>query len=307
MKDFLKPDKAWEKFGFTSKEDFTERFVTTGKFHKNVPINIQKDYEIVERLQFYSYFKYELLDEAFARATRIFEASVDLRIQSLGLEEKGKFEPLHAKIKKLEKHTIPELYVAWQNVRRLRNLFAHHVAGRSLADHILHVFKDIINLINTVFLEMGEILSKEESFKALKTDAAFFEEGLFISKIQENLSIISSCRPHALVMNNGKEQSLWCLRLIYPKEAINELDDFGLPIYFTFQDVEITENVLKATVVDLNDMIEIFPTDSSECVTRKEMYNKAVMNAPPDLKKQYDEMAQRMFEMWASKFFYSAW
>lgn len=307
MKDFLKPDKTWDQFGFASKENFIERFVTTGKFHKNVPIDIQKDYEIVERLQFYSYFKYELLDEAFARATRIFEASVDLRIRNLGLEKKGKFESLHDKIKKLEKHTTPEIYVAWQNVRRLRNLFAHHVAGRSLADNIFHVFRDIINLINSIFLEIDEILPNELSLKSLKANAAFFEEGLFLSKIQQNLSVISSCRPHALVTNNGKEESLWCLRLIYPNETINVLEDFAVPIYFTLRDVEITENGLKATVVDWNDVIEIFPTDISECVTRKEMYNRAVMNAPTQLKEQYDELTQRLFEMCASKFFYNAW
>lgn len=307
MKDFLKPDKTWEAFGFTSKEDFIEKFVTPGKFHKNVPIDIQKDYEIVERLQFYSYYEFELLDEAFARATRIFEASVDLRIRSLGLEKKDKFEPLHDKIKKLEKHTIPELYVAWENVRKLRNLFAHHVAGRVLADHIFHAFKDIINLINTIFLEVSDILPNEELFKGLKVDAASFEDGLFLAKLQENFTVISSCWPHALVTNNGKEQSLWCLRLIYPREVISDLDDFAVPIYLTLEDVEITGNVIKAKAVDWNDDIEIFPTDIPECVTRKDLYNKAVVNAPLQLKEQHDELMRRLLEMAASKFFYNAW
>ena len=101
MKNFLEPDKTWESFGITSQEDFLKKFVTIGKFHKNVPKDIVSDYEIVERLQFYSYYKYAFVDEAFARATKIFEASVTLKIRNLKLEKEKGFESLNEKIQKL--------------------------------------------------------------------------------------------------------------------------------------------------------------------------------------------------------------
>lgn len=46
--EYLKSDPIWEIFGVKSQEDFIGNYVTRGKFHKNVPQVIQKDYQLVE-------------------------------------------------------------------------------------------------------------------------------------------------------------------------------------------------------------------------------------------------------------------
>ena len=305
MKDFLKPDKEWKRFGISSKEDFINKFVTHGKFHSKVPEVIKKDFEIVERLQFYSYYEYELLEEAFAKATKIFEASVDLRIRILGLPNKNGFENLNSKIKKLEKHSSPELFQAWDEVRKLRNIFAHHLAGRSLAPFTINIFKAIVNVINSVFLDVEEIFGRENSLKKIK--GIFFEKGLFLMKVDENFTLISSCIPHGIALNNGIEQSSWCFDLVYDKIVIEKFEDFAHPVIFTLENVTMNDNILKARLVDLDTEVEIFQTELPEAITRHEIYCEAFLKANPKIKEEYYDMLHGRIAIKVSQLVYDAW
>lgn len=86
--NYLQPDIIWRSFGVTSDTDFIDKFVLKGIFHSLVPVIIVEDYKLVERLLFYNYFNYPLLDEAFSKSTRIFEASVTLKLEIVGLKKK---------------------------------------------------------------------------------------------------------------------------------------------------------------------------------------------------------------------------
>lgn len=307
MKDFLKPDKAWKRIQINSEKDFIKKFLTTGRFHNKVPEEIKRDFEIVEHLQFYSYYKIELLEEAFAKATKIFEASVDLRIQNLQLPSKKGFENLNSKIIKLEPFSTPELLKAWDEVRRLRNVFAHHQAGRSLAHHTFNAFKGIVNIINSVFLDTEEIFERENLFKKLKEDAKPFEKGLFIMKIGENFSLISCCVPYDIVLKDKLEQSMWRFDLVYDKSVIRKFDDFAHPVTFILEKVSIQNNTLKALIRELKTEVEIFPTELPEAIERLEKYNRAFLKATPELKKKYDELLYNRIAVRISELFYNSW
>lgn len=127
---YFEPDKIWNNLGINSQEDYIDKYMVKGRFHSLVPEKIVYEYKIVERLLFYSYFCYPLIDEAFSKSTRIFEASVTLRLQKEGLIKKG-FESLSSKLKRLKEHCSIDLFEQWEKARLLRNEFAHMEAGRT--------------------------------------------------------------------------------------------------------------------------------------------------------------------------------
>ncbi len=87
--NYLEPDEIWKIFRVKSESDFRDRDLLKGKFHPLVPEKIINDYKIVERLTYYSYFDYSLLDEAFSKSTLIFEASITLKLEMSGLKKRG--------------------------------------------------------------------------------------------------------------------------------------------------------------------------------------------------------------------------
>lgn len=307
MKNFLEPDKTWESFGITSQEDFQKKFVTIGKFHKNVPKEIVSDYEIVERLQFYSYYKYALVDEAFARATKIFEAGVNIKIRSLKLEKEKGFESLNAKIKKLEKFTSSELNKQWNHSREIRNIFAHHEANRLFGSTLLNSFMYIINMINTLFLEKDEILNHEKALLELQNKAIKYEKGLFIMNFKGKPLLIWSCIPYTISTNIKENISLWCFHPVYKTKELKKLNDFPPPIIIGLEKINIDNDIFKAKCIDNNHDIQIQGTNKTENIIQYEIYNQTMLNADTQLKQLYWNVLEKKIGNEVSKFLYQNW
>jgi hypothetical protein len=262
ISEFLEPDSVWEVFGIKTQEDFIEKFITKGKFHKKVPKSIQKDYRIVERLQFYSYYDFALIDEAFGKSTRIFEASVDIKISDLGLESE-KFESLTSKIKKLKDFSSNELYDKWLHAKELRNIFAHHKAGRLMGVAILNAFKHNINMINSVFLEHQEILDKEKLLKKIANKSTHLKNGLFILEYQGKRFLIWSIIPYSSSFSNNLEKSFWVFHPVYGTKSIKDTSDFPPPFKFNLKDLRIKENGMMAKIIETNETIKIYETNNN--------------------------------------------
>lgn len=257
--EFSQPDLRWENFGIKTQQDFINRFVTIGKFHKNVPESIMNDYKVVERLQFYSYYSYSLIDEAFGKSTRIFEASVDLRISELDMKKKG-FESLASKINKLEKHTSVELHKRWIEVKEIRNLFAHHEAGRQFGITLINVFKHNINMINSVFLRKEEIEEIEESLENLKRRSHHLKKGLFVMKYKGQRILIWSIVPYSCSINSNNEKSFWVFHPVYKIKMIDDVIDFPDPLMLSLKNVKIMKNGMNAMIIESNEIITINET-----------------------------------------------
>ena len=149
----LEPDSRWSLWKCSNYQDFANKFLIVGKFHSDVPEDIINSYAIVEKLMEYSYYCYELYDEAFSKLTRIFEMAVKLRGEEIGIEyPKNRFISLKRRITDLAQSTNPDLLKEWQRAKDIRNVYAH--PGRhSFAGPIgkFGVFHHIINIINRVF------------------------------------------------------------------------------------------------------------------------------------------------------------
>jgi hypothetical protein len=301
--EFLKPD-FWDIFGIKSQEDFINKFISKGKFHKNVPKKIQNDYKIVERLLFYSYYNYPIIDEAFGKSTRIFEASIDLKIEELKIEKKG-FESLNSKIKRLEKYSSDELYKEWLRSKDLRNTFAHHKAGRLMGIVLINAFKHNINMINSVFLTKNEILEKENSLESIKQKSNHLKKGLFIMEYKGKSFLIWSMIAYNSVIKNGIEKSFWVFHPVYGKSTIQKVSDFPNPFLLNLKDLKIDINGLTAEIIETNEIIKISKTENS---LNKEIYNehqKQMINIDLTLKQNYWFYLESELKKGVSNFMYN--
>lgn len=303
----LEPDETWALFGIESQNHFIEKFVIEGKFHRNVPEVIRKEYEIVESLLFYSYYKYPLIDDAFARATKIFEAGVALRMRSLQLDNDDHIESLNLKLKKLEKYTSVELFKQWNYVRKLRNILAHHEAGRLFGTILFGSFTYIINVINSLFLDKAEILEHEKMTTELQGKALSFKKGLFIMKLNDLYILVESCTPHVTRNIKNKKRSLWCFNYINHKKEIQVLDDFAHPVMFVLENIEFENELLRATIVESGEKIEITSTNILELENQFKNYKNAVASAPTTLTHHYENFTNNRINGMISDFIYKSW
>lgn len=245
--DFLKPDDAWEIFGVKDQDDFISKFLKKGKFHKDVPEKIIRDYEKVERLIFYSYFYYPLIDEAFGKSTRIFEASVNLKFEQLNLKSHKKFESLNSKIDKLQDYFSNELISQFKEVKELRNLFAHHKAGRLMGFAILRAFTHNINMINSIFLEKEEIEKMESSIEDLRKKSEGLKNGLYVLNGRDNYAyLIWAATPYTSWIKDSKLYSLWVFHPVIKADNVENFTQLPNPFFHELEDVQFKENSLTA-------------------------------------------------------------
>lgn len=304
ISEFLKPDDLWNIFGIKSQEDFIEKLVCKGKFHANVPKEIKDDYIIVERLLFFSYFKYPLIDEAFGKSTRIFEASIDLKIKNLNIEKKG-FESLNSKINRLEKYSSIELHKQWLDSKALRNLFAHHEAGRLMGITLMNAFKHNINMINTVFLTKKEISEKEDSLLSIVNKSNHLKEGLFILEYKNKSFLICSMIPYTSIVKNNVEMSFWVLHPVYGKKNIVEISNFPDPFMLNLKNLNINENGLSAEVIETNEIIKVTSTDKFENKEIQDYHFKQMVEIDLKLKRVYSTLLQNNLNKKVTEFIYN--
>lgn len=304
ISEYLQPDTIWKVFGIKSQEDFIHKFITKGKFHKNVPEIIRKDFKLVEQLQFYSYYSYPLIDEAFGKSTRIFEASIDLKIADLGIEKKG-FESLNSKIKRLERYSSTELHKQWLHSKELRNIFAHHKAGRLMGITLLKAFKHINNMINSVFLQKKEITERENSFKKIANESEHLKKGLFIMEYNSNHYLIWSMIPYTSSNRNGIEKSFWVFHPVYGQKQIKEVSDFPNPFKLNLKNLKINKYGLSASVIETNENITIIETNVKENIDKYKLHNEQMINLNLDLKEKYWFILESELNKGVTEFIYN--
>lgn len=276
--NYLESDNIWKSFGVKSDADFIDKFVLKGKFHCLVPEIIVEDYKLVERLLFYSYFHYPLLDEAFSKSTRIFEASVTLNLEIVGLKKKEGFESLNSKLRRLEKQCSKDLHQQWLAAKEWRNSFAHREAGVLMGITLINALKHNLNMINSLFLEVSAIHEKENHHKMLLQQCEHLVNGLFILDDGNKKILICSVRPYTtgIIKNSGK--SLWVFVPITGNKEINESSDLPNALIITLENVCNSQNGLSAIDSSTKQCISVTVTDKFENIEKLVSHN-ARLNA----------------------------
>ncbi|MFT6601193.1 MAG: hypothetical protein ACJAZZ_000311 [Dokdonia donghaensis] len=302
--EYLKPDTTWQALGIESQEEFISHFFIKGKFHKNVPEIIQKDYKIAEHLLFLSYYNYALIDEAFGKLTRIFEASINIKLADLGIEKVG-FESLNSKIKRLEKYSSNELHKQWLHSKDLRNIFAHHKAGRLLGITLFKAFPHINNMINSVFLYKNEIINKEKSLKKILAASEHLKKGHFIMDYDNKSYLIWSMIPYTSTIYDGVEKSFWVFHPVFADKEIIEVTDFPNPFILSLKNLKINKYGLSASIIETNETIKVAVTEINNNIDKFKIHNKKINNLSLDLRRKYWYILEDKINEEITKFIYN--
>lgn len=308
--NYLEPDNIWKNFGVKSDTDFIEKFVLKGKFHCLVPEIIVEDYKLVERLLFYSYFHYPLLDEAFSKSTRIFEASVTLKLEIVGLKKKEGFESLNSKLHRLEKYCSKDSHQQWLKAKEWRNSFAHREAGVLVGITLINALKHNLNMINSLFLEVSAIHEKENHHRALLQQCEHLVNGLFILDDGNKKILISSVRPYTTGIIKNSDKSLWVFIPITGNKEINESSDLPNALIVTLENICISANGLSALDSSTKQTISITATDKFENIEKLISHNVRLNALPvilPGISLEYLASLKHSIAKAIGSFLYEDW
>lgn len=302
---FNQADPVWEAWGVYSHQDFLNKFQVPGKFHSRVPKHIIIEYEIVERLLCYSYYSFKLLDEAFSKVTRIFESAVKLRMEELELKVE-RHESLHNCLKKLEKYTSPEISVQWDKARKIRNYLAHPLPGQQLGLVVHKGFFQMVNILNTIFINIDEIEATDEILKQLKNKSLDFKNGLFKLEIDDKAYLVWSIIPHSCCISSTNElKSLWVFHPVttYFPQTFEKLN-FTLPLYLRLKEVQCTNDELVGIDLQTNKGIRASITNKVENMILLDNHNKMIRSSEFEVKTAYFNLLKSELGIEVVKFFY---
>lgn len=307
--NYLEPDDTWKIFGIKSESDFKEKYLLQGKFHSLVPKKIVEDYKLVERLLYYSYFHYPLIDEAFSKSTRIFEASVTLKIEIEGIKKEG-FETLHSKLNRLKKYCSNDLFEQWKIAKELRNDFAHREAGIFMGITLMNAFKHNLNLINSIFLESATIIEKENHHKMLLEESEYLIKGHFVLEYNDERILICAARPFTTGIIKNKGQSLWVFIPISGDRIIEKTSDLPNALILKLENIKITAIGISAVDSTTKKSVNIIKTDKFENVAKFILHEtrlKTLEVKAPDISTEYMAMLKHKTSKEIANFLYEDW
>ncbi|MFD2938553.1 hypothetical protein [Flavobacterium notoginsengisoli] len=265
--------------------------------------------KVVERLMYYSYFNYPLIDEAFSKSTRIFEACVTLKLEISGLKRDG-FESLHSKLTRLKELCSNDLFEQWRGAKELRNHFAHHEAGVLMGIFLMNGFKHNLNLINSIFLESTAILDKEKKLKDLLQQSEHLVKGLFILEYKTQKILIYGAKLFATGIINNLGKSLWVFIPITGDKIIKHVNDFPASLILKLENVQINEKGLNAIDAITKEVIQLTVTENAENVEKFNLHNKRIAEIEkisPNISLEYMSMLKHETAKEISDFLYEDW
>ena len=305
IKEYHKPDERWRIWGINSYEEFIQKFIVIGRFHKNVPSEIKEEYKVVERLLCYSYYHYPLLDEAFSKVTRVFESAIKLRLEKLGIPKKKGFESLYEKIKKIEPYISPTLLAEWKAAKEMRNTFAHPTAGSLKGISHFRGFFQMINIINTVFLDKNNIDQREQALDNLKIESLPFKDGLLKFQTGDKNYLVWSLVPYSQFENKAATKSFWVIHpvLTYFPQTAEELN-FSLPIPLRLTNLKITNDTLEALNIASGQIVHATITNNPINVELLKKHKELVASSELMVKQHYLLLMESEMGFELAKFLY---
>ncbi|GEM_PF-4227480 len=154
------PDNHWIFYKIDTFEQFVNRFVVKGKFHKDVPDDIKKEYKTVEYLMASAYYHAPLYDEAENKILRLFEAAIKIKAKQDCIDLK--YTTGRRSREKNLKTLIDDIFSSedakefnkkLHTTRNIRNFFIHKddYSPKVILGNTLHLIKQYVVILNSIF------------------------------------------------------------------------------------------------------------------------------------------------------------
>ena len=305
IKEFHEQDERWAIWGINSHEEFIKQFMVIGKFHKSVPFEIIDEFKAVERLLCYSYYYFPLLDEAFSKITRIFESAVKIRMEELGIPSKKGFESLNEKIRKIEPFISPTLLAEWIAAKEKRNSFAHPTAGSLKGIIYYRGLFQMVNIINTVFLDKDKIDQSEQALANLKFESQHLKDGLFKFEAGDKNYLVWSLVPYSCFETSKISKSFWVIHpvLTYFPQKVEKLN-FSLPIPLRLTNIKITNDSFEALNIASGQIVRVTRTINPINLELLNKHKELVASSELIVRKHYWQLMESEMGFELAKFLY---
>ena len=296
--EYLSPASQWAFWNCNNFENFLEKFLIKGKFHNDVPEDIRNSYEIVERMMTYSYYYYQLYDEAISKVTRIFEMSIKLRIKLLNDEFvlNKKISTLDSAIRELAKAICPNLEEELLKAKKLRNYFAHpENYSFGLASAAQGIFEQYINMINKIFKDRKFFDETDYHYSELLEKSQHFSSGLYVLQSSENY-LIGNAIPFRLINYHGEDISLWgCTPVLnkFPKDLNNYIS--YNPFIFILNHLEISQNSITGNDVHTGNIIKFIKSSDERNMRKLKNFSRQYESSTKEVRDFHLDHTQKFF------------
>lgn len=276
MLEWYQPDPRSSIVGnFETKEAFAEKQVVRGHFHASVPEDIVKSYKTVEYLMAHAWYHWPMFDEALRKLLGMVEMAIRIRCQAFQipvfkdqLDKEGNKvpTPLYTLIKQLIEKEPEKGLTEWLKIiRKLRNHFAHPQNHEFMGASVIGKIKNLINLINLIFLDEAEYIAASTEKARLEMELAEFKEGLFVFESDRSGFLITEIR----LLEVFKVMGEWVYICRIEPVILNFRNDFSqhrfpLPLILTLTHPGIKDGVLEAADLKTRSGIKLYPTTNPE-------------------------------------------
>ncbi len=288
MQEWYEPDPI---FSFLdnpkTQEEFAQNWVVKGRFHFKVPENILKSYVTAEYLMAHAWYHWPMFDEALKKLLGIVEMAVKLRCEALHIDLK--FERtdklgnkttgeknLATLIDQLSKAEPSKGLKTWlHHVRWLRNMYAHPKEHNLMGGIAVNKIKNIVNLINLIFLDEAPVKAAKAEFAKIQKEFANFKDGVFVLEYGQSRYLITETK--LLEVFQVEEQ--WVYVCFFNLVLIGFYKDFSEQKYppsliLALTKQNFTDGVFEALDIENETGIKVLKTTNPDNLKTKEQYQK---------------------------------
>lgn len=273
---YLEPHGLFEDQTF---EEFCDKLPVFW-FRKEIPDDVIKNFEVVEKLLAHSYFEYKFIDEAFTKAIHTFEMAMRIRYKDFHQSKQSlSFNSLIIKLSEL--NLFDTSLETLKHLKSMRNNFAHPDRHSFAGTIYWNSIEKIPRLINEMYEDVNlraERVSKAQEFvKELRERN--LESGIVLQTSSENVILF---RLQLLMINNKHAPMTYLLACtpIFDLAPIGETGGnvpqlLGLKVINPVFDGStlVAENFFDAEVITFR-RIE----DCKEVLNEYESWNSIYMN-----------------------------
>jgi hypothetical protein len=275
MEAWYEPDPIFSFFDKAkTRAEFAQNWVVKGRFHSKVPEDILKSYKTVEYLMAHAWYHWPMFDEALKKMLGMVEMAVKFRCKELGISllpkkvdendkgKKKKEKDFSVLIDQLAKAEPEKEFQKWlHDVRELRNYFAHPKDHNFTGGVAIPKIKNIINLINLIFLEEADCRAAKEKTALFEKEYADFKKGLFVLECNLGRILVAEMR----LLEAFQVRDEWVYVCFFRPVLRNMLDNlttqrYVAPPILALKMLGMKEGVFEAVDIETGSAVKVIQT-----------------------------------------------
>ncbi len=231
-------------------------------FKSDVPEDVIKNFEVVEKLLALSYYEYRLIDEAYAKAISTFEMAMSIRYKDFYPDSsRVMFNTLINKLTKL--NLFETNFETLNRIREIRNYYAHPERHSFAGIVFWNRVEYISRLINEMYEDVNLRLERQHLFSE-------FNENLKSSKMDKSVVIEIDGEPTILyslelLFINNKNTPYTYLFACTPLFDLIPVDGNAVTVPYSFKakikDLVFDSNIISGISFSANKRIIFSPIE----------------------------------------------